>query len=588
MSESVSFFKKHQVAIAATVGVAASAAIAYYALSQTAATPAQEKTSKKKKHKKTKKAAKKAYPTDEAGNPVVTKEYFDSLSDEQKDAVALALKEDGNELFKNKQFEEAAKFYTAALEVKQDPAFYSNRSACYIALKDFAKVIEDTTAALKIKPDYTKCILRRATAYEQLGDYREAMFDLTAATVYGGFNTKPTEESLERILKTFSYQLVAEKLKDRVPQLPSAASIASFFSGYQEESTVEGLPSSAAELEPNTGDFFLVSAIENINERSYTGYEKADSFIQQAISAYEKEEQTESVKHKLAVSLEYAGILDFLKSDPLKALEEVERAIELHPRSRSYVFKAMISADKQDVTEAEKCLEAAIALDPSSSEIYYQRGQMYYLFGDLEKAELNFTKSKELNPKNLYAHIQLACIIYRKGDFTGADKAFQEARKVFPTSPEIPNYYGEILADRGDFERAATQFDVSYKLEEALPKLSVGITPLVNKAALLARQPTPETIQLAIELLEKACDIDAKSELAKITLAQLKLQAGKTEEAIKLFEEAADLSRSLEEKVQATSFAEASKIQVRIHSDPVLGLKIKEMLEAYGAQNLQG
>lgn len=568
-----SFLKKHQVAIAATVGVCASAAAAYYILNQTTTTELASK--KKKKAKKAKK--KKAYPTDDSGNPLITEEYAAGLSDEQKDGIALALKEEGNEVFKNKQFQEAIKFYTAALALKEDPAYYSNRSACYIALKDFERVIEDTTSALKIKPEYTKCILRRATAYEQLGQHQNAMFDLTAATIYGGFKTKPTEEALERVLKTYSYEIVADKLKDRVTSLPSASSIASFFSGYRER-PIEGLPESPEECAAGSGDLFLVSAIEKINERSYTGYEEADSFIQQAIAAYEKE----GAKQKLAVALEYAGIFDFLKSDPLKALEEVDRAIALHPRARSYVFKAMISADKQDVAEAERCLELAIKLDPKSSEIYYQRGQMYYLFGQLDKAETDFTKAKDLNAKNLYAYIQLACIMYRKGDFPAAEKDFQEAKKLFPTSPEIPNYYGEILADKGEFERAAVQFEVAYKLEEALPKLSVGVTPLVNRAALLARQPTPEGLQTAIELLEQACDVDAKSELAKITLAQLKLQVGRTEEAIKLFEEAADLSRSLEEKVQATSFAEASKVQVKMHADPVLGPKIRRMMEQYG------
>ncbi|CEP20465.1 unnamed protein product [Cyberlindnera jadinii] len=592
----VSFFKKHQVAIAATVGVAASAAAAYYVLQQTKSSSTSQASGdshvkkSKKKHKKSSKKTKKAYPVDGSGDPTVTKEYADSLTEEQKDSIALALKEDGNEYFKNKEFEQAVKYYTAAIALKEDPAFYSNRSACYIALKDFEKVIEDTSTALKLKPDYTKCMLRRATAYEQLGKYEEAMFDLTAATIYGGFNTKPTEQSLERILKTYSYELVADKLKNRVPQLPTASAIASFFAGYSEDQLFDGLPKSTDGLDPSSAEFFLVSAVKKICERSYTGYEEADSFIQQALSVYEatEDKSSEEFKSGYSLALEYSCIFDFLKSDPLKALEEIEKALSLHPRARSYVFKAMIYADRQDVSDAEKCFESALELQPAASDIYYQRGQMYYLFSQLDKAEEDFKKAKELDPKNMYAYIQLACIQYRKEDFAGSEKAFQEAKKLFPTSPEIPNYYGEILADRGEFDKAVEQFIISHKLEDALPKISVGVTPLVNQAALVARQPTSEGLLGAIELLEKATDIDPKSELAKITLAQLKLQVGKTEDAIKLFEEASNLARSLDEKIQATSFAEASKIQVKIHTDPVLGAKIKEMIEQHGGPQALG
>ena len=53
----------------------------------------------------------------------------------------------------------------------------------------------------------------------------------------------------------------------------------------------------------------------------------------------------------------------------------------------------------------------------------------------------------------------------------------------------------------------------------------------------------------------------SKSELARISLAQIKLQKDEVDDAIVLFEESSDLARSIEEKIQATSFAEATKMQ---------------------------
>lgn len=69
-------------------------------------------------------------------------------------------------------------------------------------------------------------------------------------------------------------------------------------------------------------------------------------------------------------------------------------------------------------------------------------------------------------------------------------------------------------------------------------------------------------------------------------MAQLKLQQEDVEEAIQLFEEAADLARSFEEKLQATTFAEATKVQKKIRADPFIKGKIDEAMAAYRAQGL--
>lgn len=71
---------------------------------------------------------------------------------------------------------------------------------------------------------------------------------------------------------------------------------------------------------------------------------------------------------------------------------------------------------------------------------------------------------------------------------------------------------------------------------------------------------------------------DPKSETARVSLAQVKLQTDKPEEAISLFEEGSRLARTIEEKIQATSFAEATKMQVRIKADPILSKKIQEYM----------
>lgn len=588
------FFIKNKTAIIVTALTAFSAAGAYYYYTQQQETGSvnrsdksnnQDSSSTKKKSKKSKKSksspepttssqddkstASAKYPTDSQGLPALTEDVISKLLDAEKEEWAMQLKEDGNNEFKNKAYKRAIEFYSAALDLKHDPIYYSNRSACYAALEDHENVIKDTTEAIKMKPDYTKCILRRATSYEVLEQYEDAMFDLTALTIYGGFSNKSIEQVLERVLRKHSIKIV--ELKPKTLALPSAATIGSFFGAFVEESEPEGINENS-----EGGAKFLYDALQKINANTQHGYEEADTLINQAVSNLEDEDPVK------AVALEYLAAFQFLKNDPTSAFESIEKAISLKPRARAYVFRALINADKSSYDAALKDFKAAEDLDSECPDIFYHLGQLHYLTGDLANAETNFNKAKELHPDNVYAYIQLACITYKNGQTDLANEKFTEAKLKFPTSPEVPNYYGEILADKGDIQGACKQFEIASRLQEKLDRFSVGALPLINEATVISRESL-ERIGEAEELLTKACAIDPKSELARISLAQIKLQKDEVDDAVVLFEESSDLARSIEEKIQATSFAEATKMQKRIKNDPILNNKIAELMRGSGA-----
>ena len=59
-------------------------------------------------------------------------------------ATALAFKAEGNQFFKNKQYEKAIEQYTKAIEADdRDVTFFSNRSACYAALEKWEEAAAD-------------------------------------------------------------------------------------------------------------------------------------------------------------------------------------------------------------------------------------------------------------------------------------------------------------------------------------------------------------------------------------------------------------------------------------------------------------
>lgn len=71
----------------------------------------------------------------------------------------------GNDLFKSERFTEACLAYGEGLRL--DPSnsvLYCNRAACWSKLGQWEQSIEDCNQALRIQPNYTKALLRRAAS----------------------------------------------------------------------------------------------------------------------------------------------------------------------------------------------------------------------------------------------------------------------------------------------------------------------------------------------------------------------------------------------------------------------------------------
>jgi tetratricopeptide (TPR) repeat protein len=90
-------------------------------------------------------------------------------------ARAQKHKGDGNASFTAGKFEEAINHFTLAiLEDGGDAVFYSNRSACYAALKQFDRAADDGTKCIDIKKDWPKGYSRLALARFRQGNLAEA------------------------------------------------------------------------------------------------------------------------------------------------------------------------------------------------------------------------------------------------------------------------------------------------------------------------------------------------------------------------------------------------------------------------------
>ena len=95
------------------------------------------------------------------------------------------------------------------------PKFYQNRAASYENLKNYVKVIEDCDKALELDPNYTKALLRRAKAAEQIEEFQMAFEDLTALCILENFQNEKNIIFADKLVKTLGERMCKEKFKVR-------------------------------------------------------------------------------------------------------------------------------------------------------------------------------------------------------------------------------------------------------------------------------------------------------------------------------------------------------------------------------------
>ncbi|CAK4907894.1 unnamed protein product [Aphanomyces euteiches] len=119
--------------------------------------------------------------------------------DPLKTALAQAeqFKNDGNAALKEKNYAEAIRLYTCALDLDPTNAIYlSNRSAAHLSNDSKTKALRDAEACIEQKPNWWKGYMRKGAAEHALG-----RFDLAKQTYFRGLEKDPGNKSLQQAIE---------------------------------------------------------------------------------------------------------------------------------------------------------------------------------------------------------------------------------------------------------------------------------------------------------------------------------------------------------------------------------------------------
>jgi len=90
--------------------------------------------------------------------------------------MAEKLKDEGNERFKDGEFEKAIVSYSKAIAIDDlNHLLYANRAACYLSLDKYEDARSDSKKCIALDPSFVKAYLRLANAERYLGNKEEAL-----------------------------------------------------------------------------------------------------------------------------------------------------------------------------------------------------------------------------------------------------------------------------------------------------------------------------------------------------------------------------------------------------------------------------
>lgn len=430
---------------------------------------------------------------------------------QERKEYATKLKVAGNKAYGDKSYNEAIELYGKAILCKPDPIFYSNRAACYNALGDWDKVVEDTTAAIALDSEYVKALNRRANAYEHLEKYSEALLDYTASCIIDGFRNEQSAQSVERLLKKVAEAKGKVILAGKEKRLPSPTFVTNYLQSFRPKPAPEGLEETA-ELDENSGFGYLRAGLTAINKRTA---EEFDS----AARAFDKALEMGGLGDHEAFAYNMRGTFRYLRGENNDALEDLTKSVELNPAlTQSFIKRASMHLElgkyfrnaingptlmnTGNREAAANDFEQAMEQNKEDPDIYYHRAQLHFILGEFGEAAKDYQKSIDLDRDFIFSHIQLGVTQYKMGSIASSMATFRRCVKNFDKVPDVYNYYGELLLDQQKYQEAIEKFDTAIEMEKQTKPVGMNVLPLINKA--LALFQWKQDFQEAEKLCQKA------------------------------------------------------------------------------------
>ena len=288
----------------------------------------------------------------------------------------------------------------------------------------------------------------------------------------------------------------------------------------------------------------LSKAIEFVRSRNYS---ELNALCEAAV-------QSDCYRAK---SLALKGSMQFIKGDIRSAYETLILANQLDPNDSNVLIKlALVELERNNFLKMNEYMERAQDADPRNPALYYHRGEIFALGGNLELSVKDLETAIDLDPDFVLAYIHKARALLGLERYSDAEKLMNQAKEKFGDRVDVLNTVGEVLVLKKEFDAAENVFNSILKKHPKSPEV------YLNKAMLSMSRNND--VKAAEKHLRRAIEIEPAYEAAHLQLANLLLSNGNVKDSMDHFEHAVKYARTLQELVSVHSLKCASLAQLKI------------------------
>ncbi|CAH1099268.1 unnamed protein product [Psylliodes chrysocephalus] len=370
-------------------------------------------------------------------------------SDENEDIIpksteeiAELKKENGNKLYKIKQYRSALPLYSEAINICPETAsYYGNRAACYMMLNRYVEALEDIRKSVQLDPNFVKGYTRMAKCGIALGDLTTAEYAIKKVQ-----SLQPDGQAITSELKSFEKikQYEAEAVKsyekgdfrkvvfcmDRcLDEAPTCnrykitrAECLVFLGRFQE---AQEIANSILHIDKGNADAIYVrgmclfyednldSAFQHFQQvfRLAPDHKKAMGIYKRARTLKKMKEDGNEAYKACKFQEAYNLYTEALKVDPLNK----------KTNAKLYFNRATVSSRLTKTREAIEDCTAAISLDDTYIKALLRRAKCYMDLGEYEDAVRDYEKickmDKSRENKKLLQDAKLALKRSKRKDY---------------------------------------------------------------------------------------------------------------------------------------------------------------------------
>ncbi|RDD44899.1 Stress-induced-phosphoprotein 1 [Trichoplax sp. H2] len=401
-------------------------------------------------------------------------------------------KSKGNLALQEKNFQEAIKCYTEAIQLNpNNHIFYSNRSAAYASLGQYEKALDDANKTVQLKPDWPKGYSRVGAALTFLKRYEEAV-----TTYQDGLKLNPNNDQLVNGLKEVEKEISA-----------SQKSMPNPFADPGALDKLRANPTTSAYL--NQPDFMAMFNVAKSSRELMTQFMNDPRFV---------------------------NALGVLLGINLSADASFNPGIS-HNQSRTLPLPQVMSdhqlnssSSNKEKTQEKKMTADTPDLNDEQRKAIKEKelGNAAYKNKDFDVAIAHYTKAMEYDPKNLTFYTNRAAVHFEKGDL---DNCIEDCRKGIEIGRE---HRADFKLIAKAFARIANAYVKMEKYEDAITNFEKSLSEHRAQDVLKKYNQVKKTMQE----MERKAYINPELSLEEKAKGNEYFQKGKYPEAVKHYSEA--------------------------------------------------